>query len=246
MILTSSSLAASYASPGVSKTLGQETYNDEALSLVEHLPASTSGSDLWRAVYPALKASSEKACWTYMAEEKTGFEFYAVLPSVCFGAVLVPPHQGPASTIAWAKAAWSGENLHALASVVPPQWSVPVRDAALLHVAALLKRECVPLFPSSSSSSPPPSFVTTNAHSLPPQRIFAFAHRFSFNSLIASYRALFPDREFPADIEEEAEDGCEAPRGEAEELLRWVKGSGWDGWEGMVGEMGGQIGRGEV
>lgn len=64
-----------------------EVWNDRAVKL------AWEGTDLpeWdrgHVIYVAGKVESEKACWKYMQEEKPGFEFNTVLPSVVYGPLL--------------------------------------------------------------------------------------------------------------------------------------------------------------
>lgn len=51
------------------------------------------------------------------------------------------------------------------------------------------------------------------------------------------FRNTFPSKEFAKDIEGEGVDRMQVPNVRAEEVLRWVKGSGWDGLQDSLREM---------
>lgn len=66
------------------------------------------------------------------------------------------------------------------------------------------------------------------------ERLFGYAERFNFNDLLAIYRKTYPDKKFKDDIEGLGRDMVVAPTARAEEVLKWIKGSGWDGLEESV------------
>jgi hypothetical protein len=129
---------------------------------------------------------------------------------VNFGAVLVPEHQGYPSTIGWAHGAWTGEHLEVFAKTVDPQWFVSILDSALLHVAALIYSE------------------------VDGERLFGYTERWNFNDLLTIYRKHYPAKTFAKDFEDLGKDCVVPPTARAEEVLKWVKGSGWDGLEESV------------
>jgi nucleoside-diphosphate-sugar epimerase len=79
MVYTSSSIAATFPSNGVEKTLDQNSYNEEGIrkgwKQPEDEPAYTKGIY----IYAALKAEAEKACWKWVEENKPGFVFNSVV-----------------------------------------------------------------------------------------------------------------------------------------------------------------------
>lgn len=60
------------------------------------------------------------------------------------------------------------------------------------------------------------------------ERIFGFAYPKTMKNTIAYMRELYPEKQFPDPPENEGEVlGNIIARPRAEELLKWVKGSGW-------------------
>lgn len=55
--------------------------------------------------------------------------------------------------------------------------------------------------------------------------------------MLAVFRAAYPDRTFPADVEGMGEDKMKVTNERAEEVLTWVKGKGWDKFDRSVREM---------
>jgi hypothetical protein len=218
-VFTSSSLAATFPKPNVEFSINKDSYNDEAMQILNKEPNK---KGLY--IYAAMKTETEKAMWKWMEENKPGFVFNAVvrslsqnmrrhitdtakLPNVNFGQVLIPKHQGFPSTIDWAHATWADEDLPALAKIVVPQWFISPIDSALLHVSALIH------------------------DSVKSERLFGFAEPWNFNQVLTVFRKLYPERKFPGDIEGLGTDRMSVPNGRAEEVLWWAKGTGWDGLE---------------
>lgn len=126
------------------------------------------------------------------------------LPNANFGRVLIPEHQGFPSTIAWGRAVWTGEYFKEHADGINPQWFISPVDTALLHVSALIHSD-------------------VNS-----ERLFGFAETWNFNQLLESFRKRYPERKFPNSVENMGVDLMKVPNQRAEEVLRWVKGGGWD------------------
>lgn len=60
------------------------------------------------------------------------------------------------------------------------------------------------------------------------ERVFGFAHVKTWTDTVKLLRELYPDRQFPDPPEGEGDYLANViPRPRAEELLKWVKGSGW-------------------
>lgn len=130
----------------------------------------------------------------------------AVLPNANFGRPLDPKNQGHVSTTLWVKNLFEGR-VDAIKDT-PPQYFVDVQDTAFLHLVAL-----------------------TNSK-ICGDRIFAFAEPFNFNDILSIFRKLYPDRSFHEDLPNQDRDLSNiAPAGEAEELLKEIKGEGWTGLE---------------
>jgi hypothetical protein len=120
-VFTSSSIAATFPHPDVEFSIDENTYNDEALKILEKEPGKPG-----LFVYAAMKTETEKAMMKWMEENQPDFVFNRVvskmflrfaeistnirkLPNANFGPVLVPEHQGFPSTIDWAHSAWEGK-----------------------------------------------------------------------------------------------------------------------------------------
>lgn len=130
-----------------------------------------------------------------------------------FSALLLPEHQGFPSTIEWAHIAWTGKNIDMFRTFAGPQWYVHTVDDALLHIAALI-------------------YSDVNS-----ERLFAFGDTWSFNKAMDIWRKLYPQKTFPENIEGLGEDKMKVPNQRAEELLKRVKGSGWDSLEKGLKDM---------
>ena len=150
-------------------------------------------------VYGASKTEAERAIWKVAKETNPPFQVAAVLPNANFGPIIEPNGEEKSVTSQWLLKLWNGDD-----SVfeVPPQWLVDVRDTARLHVAALIDPSC-------------------NG-----QRIFAFAHPFTWNDLLAIMRKVSPEKTFIED-RDVGRDLSEIPNEEAENLLRKHYGHGF-------------------
>ncbi|USP73898.1 uncharacterized protein yc1106_01172 [Curvularia clavata] len=208
-VFTSSSIAAIFPRPNEEISLEESTYNEEALKVLDPNNPNKGGLR----VYGAMKTASEKAAAKWVDENKPGFVFNSVLPNVNFGAVLLPQHQGLPSTIQWAHIAWTGQNTEMFKGFAGPQWYVNTVDCALIHVAALIYSD------------------------VESERLFAFAEPWSYNKVMGIWRKMYPERKFPEDIEGLGEDRMRVPNQRAEELLRRVKGDGWESLKMSLKEM---------
>ncbi|KAH9871857.1 hypothetical protein J1614_006115 [Plenodomus biglobosus] len=208
-VLTSSSLAATFPKSNIDCSINVTSYNDAAIEAVKTDPSTKNGLHL----YAAMKAETEKAAWKWVEENEPDFAFNTILPNANFGPVLVPKHQGYPSTIAWARAAWTGDHLQEHAAHIAPQWFISPADTALLHVAALLYSD------------------------VKGERLFGFAETWNWNQMLDTFRELYPGRKFAGRLEGVGVDRMGVPNGRAEEVLRWVKGGGWDGWVESLADM---------
>jgi hypothetical protein len=69
------------------------------------------------------------------------------------------------------------------------------------------------------------------------ERLFGFAEPFNWNDILAIYRKIDPNKAFSDDVEGLGEDKAKVPNQRAEEVLKWVKGSGWQSLEESLREM---------
>ncbi|KAJ4377878.1 hypothetical protein N0V83_000708 [Neocucurbitaria cava] len=207
-VYTSSSLAATLPKPNVKFSIDTNSYNEEAVEIVKKEPTK---KGLF--IYAAMKTETEKAMWKWMKETNPHFVLNTILPNANFGRVLIPAHQGFPSTIDWARAAWTGENLDMYTQVIAPQWFISPVDTALLHISALIHGD------------------------VGSERLFGFVEPWNFNQMLGVFRKLYPQGNFPADVEDQGVDRMNVPNGRAEEVLGWVKGAGWDGLEDSLAKM---------
>ncbi|KAH7411741.1 hypothetical protein DE146DRAFT_674224 [Phaeosphaeria sp. MPI-PUGE-AT-0046c] len=156
-------------------------------------------------VYAASKAQAEQAAFKYVQEEKPHFTLNIVLPSCNMGPSLVFEKQGFTSTGGWPKALYDGDL--SFISNIPPQFFIDVRDTGKLHVAALVDPE------------------TSN------ERLWGFAEKYNWNSVLAYFRKFWPDKKFIDDIEGLGWDGTTVPTESALKTLKNVYGQ--DSWTGI-------------
>lgn len=157
-------------------------------------------------VYCASKTQQEQEGWKFVKERKPGFVFNAVLPDFVIGKILSVENQGYPSSLSIFKALWDGDIAHA--SMIPPQYEVDSEDIGRLHVAAMLHPDAQG------------------------ERIFGFAFPKNITNTLEYLRELYPERQFVDAPENEGKyPGNVLPRPRAEELLKWVKGSGFTGYK---------------
>lgn len=210
-VQTSSSAAAvkSEVPAGTPYDLAVDNFNEYAVQQAYRPDgAKDPAQPFW--VYMASKVQQEKAIWKWREDKRKqgvlGFGINTVLPDFVVGEILQVEKQGYPSSLGMLKAVWDGDL--ATASTLPPQFEIDAKDTAMLHIAALLHPD------------------------VDGERIFGFAELKNLTNTLQYMRELYPDRTF-----------AEAPAGErenkanllgqkrAEELLRWVKGSGWTSYK---------------
>ncbi|KKZ68352.1 hypothetical protein EMCG_05972 [[Emmonsia] crescens] len=212
VVLTSSSTAAASPQPNVEFTMDEGTWNEDIVRAA-WAPPPYEGLQRRHNVYAASKTEGEKVAWKWMSENQPNFVLNTVLPNANFGKVLSPQQQGFPSTAGWVKAVWEGfKGKYADEVFNKPQYYVNVRDNALVHVAALI-------------------YADVRA-----ERLFAFAHPYNWNDILAVMRKLYPDREFIDDLPDLGRDLSKITNQGAEDLLRRISGSGWAGFEETIKE----------
>jgi nucleoside-diphosphate-sugar epimerase len=198
VVLTSSSMAA--VAWGAKGHISKDAYNEEFIKLAWD-PSFEHPAKMFF-VYAAAKAQAEKAAWKYVQEQKPHYTLNTILPNCNFGPSLVYEKQGHPSTGGWAKALYDGDL--SLISNVPAQYFIDVRDDAKLHIAALVDPE------------------TAN------ERLWGFAERYNWNSVLAIFRKLWPQKEFVKDLPDLAWDESILPTESALKALKTVYGQ--DKW----------------
>ncbi|EXJ79557.1 hypothetical protein A1O3_07836 [Capronia epimyces CBS 606.96] len=206
VVLTSSSNAV--VTQGVSKNglvIDQSTWNDTVVQAAYSKDTPAQIQPL--VVYAASKTEGERAFWKWVADNKPRFTTNSVLPDLTLGKILLP--EIPGSTMSWAASLLKGQAT--VIDSVPPQWFVDVRDAARLHVVALLDPQ------------------------VKSERLFAFSHEFNWTDVIGIFKKLRPENtQIPQAPENEGRDLTDVHDGSqrAEHLLQSFFGvTGWTSLE---------------
>ncbi|OJD33154.1 aldehyde reductase ii [Diplodia corticola] len=214
-VYTSSSLAA--YTPGVEGgRVDGETWNGGAVGRAYAAGGEGEEEDVAaRAmdVYAASKVEAERAVWAWVADNGPAFRVNAVLPNVNFGRSLDPANQGHPTTSGWVVALATGRVPEHRWRTVVPQYYINVEDTARLHVAALTRPD------------------------LNGERIFGFAGRFNWNTLLRALRKMYPEKTFYDDRDGQGEDLSEiVGAAKAEQLLKDMGRPGWKGLEESLRE----------
>lgn len=209
VVLTSSSTAAASPQPNKEFVIDTNTWNDEAVKAA-WAPPPYEGLQRRLDVYSAGKTQAEQAAWKFIREEKPSFTLNTILPNANMGTILSPEHQGYPSTAGWVRALWDGFEGHEDLKFNPPQYYVNVQDNARVHVAAMIYQDVVG------------------------ERLFTFAHPYSWNDILAIFRKLYPQRKFIDDIPDIGRDLSKVANERAEELLRRFGIPGWTSLEDSV------------
>lgn len=212
VVMTSSSSAAASPQPNKEFIIDENTWNQSAVKAA-WAPPPYEGSQRRVDVYAGSKTQSEEAAWKFMKEEKPHFVLNTVLPNANMGKVLSMEHQGYPSTNGWLKSLWDGfpgEEGKEI-SLIPPQYYVNVQDNARVHVAALVYAD------------------------VKNERLFTFAHPYSWNDILAVFRKLYPQKKFIDDLPNIGEDKSKVANKRADDLLKRFAGlPGWTSLEQSV------------
>ncbi|OTA80867.1 hypothetical protein M434DRAFT_216980 [Hypoxylon sp. CO27-5] len=191
--------------------IDSNTWNESA---VEEAYAPPPYDDARReeVVYYASKTKSEQAAWKWVQEHKPSFTLNTVLPSANLGPPIDVAHQGYRSTIEWVETTFKkGESLQLKDfKAMRPQYYINVRDAAALHVAALVYPD-----------------VTG-------ERLFAFASPFNLNDILRVLKKSYPKHKFADEIPGLGRYESKVANGRAEELLKRLTGHGWISLEDSI------------
>ncbi|KAH7274693.1 hypothetical protein MRS44_007048 [Fusarium solani] len=199
--------------PGIVVT--EETWNEDSIKQAWADPPY--GPERSSPVYAASKTQAEQEVWKFHKEnqqKRPDLVVNTVLPNTNFGKSLNPIEQGYPSTSGMPVALWKGDEaqLRGLGTLAP-QYFVNVQDSARLHVAAALFAD------------------------VKDERIFAFAGRFSWDTILDIFRKAEPNRKF-ADNFSSGDDPNEIqPRARAEQLLRELGEPGWVSLEQTILEL---------
>lgn len=212
-VFCSSSSAAVHSvagAPGVRVT--EATWNDAAVAEAWGLSPLRIVPDRAYAIYAASKVEAERAVWRYHEEhaaERPDFVVNTVLPNFVFSKPLDPAHQGFPTSSGMVALLYQGADL-SMHRGIPPQYFVSAEDVGRLHVAGAV------------------------LDSVRGQRIFGFAERFNWDTLLAIFRKLEPARAFPEPFQSGEDPNEIVPAPKAEDLLRRLGRPGWDSLEESI------------
>jgi nucleoside-diphosphate-sugar epimerase len=195
VVLTSSSTAAASPQPNKVFTIDPDTWNETAVQAA-WAPPPYEGLQRRLDVYSASKTQGEQAAWKFMKDNKPGFVLNTILPNANMGNILSVEQQGYPSTAGWIKALWNGFEGNEDLKFNPPQYYINVQDNARVHVAALIYSD------------------------VQGERLFTFAHPYTWNSILAVFRKLYPKRKFIDDLPDLGKDLSKVANERAEELLK--------------------------
>ncbi|EOA81219.1 uncharacterized protein SETTUDRAFT_112128 [Exserohilum turcica Et28A] len=189
-------------------TVSSDEFDNQTLALAKNLPESLSPLQKSVIAYFASKVASEQAFWDWVKTNKPHFTANAVVPCPIYGSPLDVPHQGYPSTSRIPIQVLDG-HVDSMKHLQPHY--VHVRDAACLHVAALIH----------------PHVAN--------ERIFAFASPYSFNEFFDIFAKAVPGYQAPEKLPgldyPLAEIG---PRQRAEALLKEFGHPGFMGLEETI------------
>jgi nucleoside-diphosphate-sugar epimerase len=209
VVLTSSSTAAASPQPNKEFVIDENTWNEDSVKAA-WAPPPYEGLQRRLDVYSASKTQGEQAAWKFMREEKPGFVFNSVLPNANMGLILSVEHQGYPSTAGWIKALWNGFKGNEDLAFNPPQYYVNVQDNARVHVAALIYED------------------------VKNERLFAFAHPYTWNDILEVFRKLYPQKEFIDNLPNLGKDLSQVANGRAEDLVKRFGLTNWTSLEDSV------------
>lgn len=209
VVLTSSSVAA--AAWGAKGKIPEDAYNEEMVKLAWDPTFEHPAKKFF--VYAAAKAQSEQAAWKYVKEQNPSFNLNTVLPNCNLGPSLVYEKQGHPSTGGWPKSLFDGDT--STVASTPPSYFIDVRDTAKLHIAALVDPE------------------------ISSERLWGFAEPFNWNTVLAIFRKVWPEKKFLDDLPNQGWDESIASTESALKALRNVYGQeGWTSLEKSIRDAG--------
>ncbi|KAH7247627.1 uncharacterized protein BKA55DRAFT_676928 [Fusarium redolens] len=210
-VFTSSSAAAVISSPDIPPAnITEDSWTDFIVDAAWADPPYTPERGM--TTYAASKNQAEKEVWKFHKEnrqKRPDLVVNTVLPNFNFGRSLDREKQGYPSSSLLPLSLFKGE-VSPFHEGVTPQYFVDVDDTGRLHVA-------VAVLPN-----------------LEDQRIFAFAGRFNWDTVLDIFRKHVPDRKFPDNFSGGVDGNEILPRGKAEQLLRDLGRPGWTSLEESI------------
>ncbi|KAJ6483992.1 hypothetical protein C8R45DRAFT_1099158 [Mycena sanguinolenta] len=201
-VLTSSRVAIfkpDYDQPEISPKLDQ--WGDQFVDAAKQTPDDHPMKAVL--VYAASKVQGEHAAWDYYNSARPSYAFNVVLPDLVLGPVFNPTPGVYSSHTLLNDLFLSKPEPPIVELLQPASVAVDVRDVASIHLAALL---------STSTQG---------------KRIWAAAHTFEINDILAIWREAFPERKFVEDVKSRPQPKITLELTPSEELLRAFEGRSW-------------------
>ncbi|KAK5991541.1 Aldehyde reductase 2 [Cladobotryum mycophilum] len=204
-VYTSSIAATTMPFPGNPTHVGKDTFNDMAVTAAWAPPPWEPHQGFL--VYWASKVESEKAVWRFVDEKKPNFTVNVVVPAMIIGEQLDISHVN--ANPCFPKHAL--DNNVAVFANIPGMYTVDVKDAAMLHVAAALDPEA------------------KNT------RLQAWADNCTYNNVLEIMREFYPERKLPDDLPGMSRLSITTDTSEPLGLLeKWTGQSNWKSLEQSV------------
>lgn len=207
-VYTSSSTAIALPIPNTVFPINHTIFNNASVEAAWAPPPYT--ADRAFDTYSASKVEAEYAIRKFYNENNPHFKISVVLPNTVLGEILDPKNQD-GSTAALVTGLYTGKKN--IWSSLPPQHFINVKDAARLHIAAIL------------------------LPNVEGERLLGFATPFSQTEILKILRRIEPEKQFQSDPEGEGKDISEVDSRRSEELIKKLKnGKGWTDLEETVRE----------
>ncbi|KAJ5941770.1 cinnamoyl-CoA reductase [Penicillium verrucosum] len=142
------------------------SFNSEAVAAVQNNTPEIPGM-MGASLYAASKTEGEREAVKWVENHKPSFVFNRVVPYWCLGPRVHPEAGGPMGSMGMTSALVKGYG--DFMYMFPPMWYVSVKDAAYLHIAALLHPD------------------------IKSERIFAMAAPFNWTEVVEIIRKIQPD-----------------------------------------------------
>ncbi|KAK3181526.1 hypothetical protein K4F52_007236 [Lecanicillium sp. MT-2017a] len=206
-VFTSSCAAAASPCPGHYPTITSETWNDQAVKEAWAPPPYEASRGF--TVYAASKTAAEKEVWAWYKQAQPAFTLNTVLPSANYGKSLDLANQGHPSTSGLLQALYMGDNDTVMTGA--EYFYIDVEDTARIHVAGLLHPDVAS------------------------ERLFAYAWPYTWKSMQAVMKSVYPDKTFGPDFEEhEMDRSVIVGKERAAGLLKEMGREGWTAVEEVV------------
>lgn len=157
--------------------------------------------------FMAIKVKVEEALWNWIAREKPGFTFNAMLISTVIGPILDPGNQS-ASTAGLVRALWDGKPKEAMDLIgsLGPSWFIDARDTGRLYLGVLVS-------------------------GLTGSRVYGFADRFNWSQPLGIFKKLYPEKKDWVELKGSYQ--CDASEISTDIPLSLLRVVGQEGWTSL-------------